>query len=206
MTLLLLIRHGENEYRRHSRLPGQLPGIHLNEEGRAQARKLAFALSEVPLKAIYSSPLERALETAEPIARLHNLSVQPVEALMDVHVGEWAGRSWKQLQRTRLWKKVLQAPSEVRFPKGESFGEVQERVVRALQRILEGHDEKDIVAVVFHADPIKLALAHFLGLPLDSFQRLNVDTASISAVWVGRELTRLLFINRTPEGVLRFHS
>lgn len=203
MTVLLLIRHGENDFRRRSRLPGRLAGIHLNEEGRAQARRLAYALSEVPLTAVYSSPLERALETAEPIARLHNLPVQTVEALTDVNVGDWAGRSWKQLRRTRLWAKILHAPAEVRFPHGESFGEVQQRVIEALQAILARHGEKEVVAVVFHADPIKLALAHFLGLPLNSFQRLNVDTASISAVWVGKELTRLLFVNRPPDGVLR---
>ncbi len=203
MTLLLLIRHGENDYRRRSLLPGQLPGIHLNEIGKAQARQLAWTLSEVPLKAIYSSPLERALETAEPIARLHNLTIEKVEALADVNVGDWAGRSWKRLRRTRLWPKIIHAPAEVRFPNGESFLEVQARVIGALEQFPTQHDEKDIIAVIFHADPIKLALAHFLGLPLNAFQRLNVDTASISAVWVGKEMTRVLFINRLPGEPLR---
>lgn len=203
MTLLLLIRHGENDYRRRSLLPGQLPGIHLNEAGKAQARRLAWTLSEVPLKAIYSSPLERALETAEPIARLHNLTVEKVEALADVNVGDWAGRSWKRLRHTRLWPKILYSPAEVRFPNGESFIEVQERVIGALDSLLARHEEKDVIAAVFHADPIKLALAHFLGLPLNAFQRLNVDTASISAVWVGKEMTRVLFINRLPGEPLR---
>jgi probable phosphoglycerate mutase len=204
MSLLLLIRHGENDYRRLSRLPGQLPGIHLNEVGRAQARQLAWTLSETPLKAIYSSPLERALETAEPIARLHNLNVQPLPALADVNVGDWAGRSWKQLQRTRLWKQILHQPSAVRFPNGESFAEVQQRVVQALTELIHQHGEKEVLAIVFHADPIKLALAHFLGLPLDAFQRLNVDTASISVVWATAEITRILFVNRLPGEQLRW--
>ncbi len=204
MSLLLLIRHGENDYRRRSLLPGQLPGIHLNEAGRAQARQLAWTLSEVPLKAVYSSPLERALETAEPIARLHNLPVQVVEGLSDIHVGDWAGRSWKQLRRTRLWAKLLQTPSQVRFPNGESFLELQQRILNALTDILGRHGEKDVIAAVFHADPIKIALAHFLGLPLDAFQRLTVDTASISAVWVTAEMPRVLFVNRLPGERLRW--
>ncbi len=182
MPLLLLIRHGENEFVKTGKMAGQLPGVHLNERGRKQAAELAEALKQVPLKAIYSSSLERAVETAEPIAEGRKLEIQLRPQFMDNDIGKWQGRTLKQLSRLKKWKIVQQAPSRFTFPEGESFLETQMRIVSTLDEIAASHKPKDIVAVVFHADPIKLAVAHYLGMPLDHFQRLGCDTALFSVV------------------------
>jgi broad specificity phosphatase PhoE len=116
MPLLLLIRHGENEFVKTGKMAGRLPGVHLNDRGRQQAAELAKALADVPLKAIYASPLERAVETAEPIAEGRKLEIQLRPDLMDNDIGAWQGRTLKQLRRLKKWKVVQQAPSRFTFP------------------------------------------------------------------------------------------
>lgn len=196
--LLLLIRHGENDYTKRGRLAGRLPGVHLNARGQEQARALAEALKNVSLAAVYSSPLERAVETAAPIASAHRLEVQIEAGLTETGVGKWQGRSWKVLRLTRAWKTVQASPSRFRFPEGETFYECQARVVTALEGIIRRHKAKDIVACVFHADPIKLAVAYYLGLPLDHFQRLGCDTGSVAMLFVGESGATLLKWNQRP--------
>ena len=198
MTLLLLIRHGENEYVKTGKLAGRLPGIHLNERGQKQAQALGEALKEVPIKAIYSSPLERAMETAEPIATSRKLTIQQEPDLMDTDIGRWQGKSLKVLRLTKVWKIVQSAPSRFRFPDGESFVDAQTRYVDALERIMQKHKPQDIVAIVFHADPIKLAISHFLGMPLDHFQRLGCDTGSLTALHVSEANATLIKLNQRP--------
>ena len=198
MTLLLLIRHGENEYVKTGKLAGRLPGIHLNERGQKQAQALGEALKEVPIKAIYSSPLERAMETAEPIATSRKLTIHQEPDLMDTDIGRWQGKSLKVLRLTKVWKIVQSAPSRFRFPDGESFVDAQTRYVDALERIMQKHKLQDIVAVVFHADPIKLAISHFLGMPLDHFQRLGCDTGSLTALHVSEANATLIKLNQRP--------
>lgn len=199
MPLLLLIRHGENEFVKTGKLPGHLPGIHLNERGQKQAQALGEALKDVPLKAIYSSPLERAMETAEPIAATHKLEILQEPGLRDANVGNWQGKSIRALRLTNAWKVVQQSPSRFHFPEGESFMELQTRIVNVLEGAVKKYNKpKDIVAVVFHADPIKLAVSHFLGLPMDHFQRLSCDTGSLTALYVGDMGANLLKLNQRP--------
>jgi probable phosphoglycerate mutase len=198
MPLLLLIRHGENEYVKTGKLAGHLPGVHLNERGRQQAVDLAKALADVPLKAIYSSPLERAVETAEPIVEGRNFKIQLRPQLRDNDIGKWQGRTLKQLSRTKKWKIVQQAPSRFTFPDGESFLGAQTRIASCLDEIVAGHKPKDIVAVVFHADPIKLAISHYLGMPLDYFQRLGCDTGSVTVLYLNEMGAHLIKLNQRP--------
>ena len=196
MTLLLLIRHGENDLM-HKRMAGRLPGVHLNENGRQQAEKLAQALQHAPIQEIYSSPMERALETAEPLARGHNLSVQIRPGLNEVHYGDWQGRTYKQLQRLKLWKTLAVTPSQVRLPAGESYIEVQNRVVAELEALAHEEEppperEKEdgaepwekVIAVVAHGDVVRLALANYLNMALDDYQRLHISLASLTIVRV----------------------
>ena len=197
MPTLLLIRHGENDYLVKNRLPGRIPGIHLNTRGHEQAAELARNLNLLSIHAIYSSPLERAVETAEPLAQSLRLGIQLRPDLADTDVGAWAGRSWKTLVRTKLWKVIQQTPSQFQFPEGESFVHAQERVVRTLDAIASAHSD-GLVAVFFHADPIKLALAHYLGMPLDTFQRLRVSTGSVTVLQVGKMGASLAGLNLTP--------
>jgi probable phosphoglycerate mutase len=199
MPILLLIRHGENDFVKTGKMAGRLPGIHLNERGQKQAQALAEALKDVPLKAIYSSPLERAMETAEPIAKAHNLDVIPIAGLLESDVGKWQGRSWKVIRRIKVWRIVLHAPSRFRFPEGESFPEMQTRIISALDEICARHKKpQDIVATIFHADPIKLAITHYIGLPLDHFQRLACDTGSVTLLQLGEMGASLIKFNQRP--------
>src|SRR5512134_2343480 len=133
MPLLLLIRHGENDYVKTGKMAGRIPGVHLNEKGLKQAQALGEALARVPIKAVYSSPLERAMETAQPIAESHKLTIVQEPDLMDTNIGKWQGRSLKMLRLTKVWKIVQAAPSRFRFPEGESFPEAQTRYVSALE-------------------------------------------------------------------------
>jgi probable phosphoglycerate mutase len=199
MTLLLLIRHGENDYVKTGKMAGRIPGVHLNQRGQDQARALSDALNGTPIKAVYSSPLERARETAQPISESHKLKIIEEPDLMDTDIGTWQGRSWKVLRLTKVWKIVEKAPSRFRFPEGESFPEAQTRIVSVLERIVQKHNKpRDIIAVVFHADPIKLAVAHFIGMPLDHFQRLGCDTGSLTALYVNESGANLIKLNQRP--------
>jgi probable phosphoglycerate mutase len=186
MTTLLLIRHGQNDYVGR-RLAGRRPDVHLNDHGRAQAQELAENLCHAPIKAIYSSPLERAIETAQPLAQALNLPIQIRPGMVEIDFGKWVGKTPKQMARTKLWKVVQNSPSQMRFPEGESFPEAQQRLAQELEAIALENQPDNLVAVFSHSDAIKLAVAHFLGLPLDNFQRLAVDTASISTVVVPQE-------------------
>jgi broad specificity phosphatase PhoE len=197
MPTLLLIRHGENDYLANNRLPGRLPGIHLNLKGREQAEELARTLNQLPVKAIYSSPMERAIETAEPSAESLGLGIQVQPDLVDTDVGDWAGRSWKKLGRSKLWKVIQETPSEFQFPNGESFRQIIERVTRALQQIISSHTD-EMVALFFHADPIKLAVTHYLGLPLDNFQRLSAHTGSVTILKINGDAIKLIGMNLIP--------
>jgi broad specificity phosphatase PhoE len=197
MPTLLLIRHGENEYLAKHKLPGRIPGIHLNERGRAQAAELARTLSQYPIKSIHSSPLERAIETAEPLAECLGLNIQLCPELTDTDVGKWAGRSWKILRRNKDWKLIQESASQYQFPGGETFVKVQERVVRALE-VIASTDEDEMIAVVFHADPIKLAVAYYLGLPLDNFQKLTAHPCSVTILKKDDSVFKLLALNLMP--------
>ena len=198
MPLLLLIRHGENDFTKKHKLAGYTPNVHLNERGQSQAQALADALKEVPVKAIYSSPLERAVETATPIAAARSLEIQNEAGLLETNVGKWQGRSLAALRLQKHWKVVQNAPSRAQFPEGETFYECQTRIVTALDSISRKYKPQDIVACVFHADPIKLAIAHYIGLPLDHFQRLSCDTGSLTALYVNESGANLIKLNQRP--------
>lgn len=204
MTILLLIRHGENDVMLR-RLAGRMPGVILNEKGRRQALELAEALTQVPLNAVYSSPLERAVETARPLAERHHLEVQDRPALMEADYGEWQGKTYKQLGRMNKWKGIAQKPSQIRFPGGESFIEVQQRAVSELDGLVREWQlpetaetkQEQVVAVVTHADIISLSLTHYLNMALDDFLRLSIAPASISIVqYDGTGLPKVIGINQ----------
>lgn len=195
MALLLLIRHALTQAT-GKHLSGRTPGIHLSEEGRSQAKQLAERLAALPLAGVYSSPLERCLETAEPIAGPRRMPVHPIPDLAEVDYGTWTGRSIAQLVRTKLWKKVQHSPSSVTFPEGEALIDAQRRTVASLEHIASRHP-RAAVAVVTHADVIRLALAHYAGLHVDLFQRLIVSPASVSAVALGDRIPRIVRMNDT---------
>lgn len=181
MAIIVLLRHGENEWVKKHRLAGWIPGVHLNEKGHEQAQAAAERLAPLPVKAVYSSPVTRCLETADYVARVHNLDVVEVEDVGEVRYGKWEGKKIKKLAKKRLWHVVQHFPSRMRFPQGEALREVQFRAIQALERLSERHQD-EIIVVVSHADLIKLVLAHYLGVHIDLFQRIAVSPASVSVL------------------------
>jgi probable phosphoglycerate mutase len=195
-TIVLLVRHGLTPTTGVV-LPGRAAGLHLADEGRRQAEAAARRVAQLRrVAAIYSSPLERARETAAAIGRARQLPVRVERDLVDLDVGAWTGLRLSRLRRKREWRAVQTHPSGFRFPDGESFLEMQARVTAALDRLVAQHRGATIVAVS-HADPIKAALAHALGVPLDLFQRIMIAPASVSAIAYGAETPRVLTVNST---------
>jgi probable phosphomutase (TIGR03848 family) len=197
MTTLVLVRHGHTDTA-GKRLTGWTPGVHLNARGRREAERLVERLDGVRIDAVVSSPLERCRETAAPLAKARRLSVRIRRAWIETGYGEWTGRSIAQLTRTRLWRTVMHAPSNARFPGGESLLEVQARAVDAALEVAREHP-RGTVAVVSHADVIRLLLAHVAGAHPDHLHRWSVETGSISAVSLDGGVPRLLAVNDTGD-------
>ena len=163
-------------------LPGRARGLHLSDDGRRQAEAVAKRIAAVPrIAAVYASPLERAWETAAPIARACGRPLRVERGLLECDFGDWTGQSLRRLARKPEWKAVQRHPSGFRFPGGESFVEMQARVAGTLGRLIARHKGHTLVAV-FHADPIKAAVAHALGIHLDLFQRIMIAPASVTAI------------------------
>lgn len=180
-TTILLVRHGQTPTT-GTTLPGRAPGLHLAETGVAQAARAAERIAELSkVDALYTSPLERAKETAAPIAAVTGLRAKVERGLLECDFGEWTGAELKALMKLPEWTTVQRAPSTFRFPGGESFAEMQHRIVGALDKVRAAHPGGTVVCVS-HADPIKAAVAHALGTHLDLFQRIVISTCSISAL------------------------
>ena len=179
-TIVLLVRHGATPTTGLV-MPGRAPGLHLSEPGQAQATVVAERLATIRLDAIYTSPLERAAETAAPTAAASGLLPIEEPGLLEADVGEWTGRSLASLAKLKEWRGVHGSPSTFRFPGGESLAELQARVVAVLDRVHAAHPG-GTVACFSHSDPIRLALVFALGAPLDAFGRVVVGTGSISAL------------------------
>lgn len=181
MTTLLLVRHATTAAT-GSRLGGWTPGVHLDDAGRDQARATGELLAGHEVSAIYSSPLERTQDTATIIAEMGGLEVRTREGLGETDYGEWTNRPLEELRAEPLWKVIQSTPSRVTFPGGESLRGTQHRMVEQLEELARDHDDGDLVVAVSHADPIKAAVAHFLGMSLDAFQRIVISPASISVI------------------------
>ncbi len=182
-TTVYLVRHAAHDLLGRI-LTGRMPGVHLGQEGRAQAGWLADRLSAEPISAVYTSPLERARETAEPIASLCGVAAQTDERLTDIEFGDWSGRSFEELGRDPRWAEWNASRSTARPPGGETMLDVQARAVGAIGCVVAAHPQTGAV-VVSHADVIKAVLAHYLGLALDGIGRFEISPASISTVAIG---------------------
>jgi probable phosphomutase (TIGR03848 family) len=195
-TLFLLVRHGLTPTTGKI-LPGRAPGLHLAETGQAQARAAAdriAALSRVD--DVYASPLERARETAAPIAKARDLKVRIDKGLLECDFGEWTGAELKKLMKLPEWNTVQRAPSTFRFPGGESFTDMQGRIVNAIDRLRAAH-HGGVVVCVSHADPIKAAVAHAMGTHIDLFQRIVISPCSVTAIAYSAGGPVVLTVNST---------
>lgn len=196
VTTVLLVRHGLTPTT-GKLLPGRAPGLHLSDDGRAQAQRAAERIAQLKsVDAVYSSPLERARETAAPIAAARQLRVQVDKGLLECDFGEWTGGQLKSLMKLPAWNTVQRAPSTFTFPGGESFTAMQHRVVGAIDRLRAAHDG-GVIVCVSHADPIKAAVAHALGTHIDLFQRIVISTCSVTAIAYGMGAPAVLTVNST---------
>lgn len=193
-TLVLFVRHGRTPTTDRV-VPGRAPGLHLSDDGLKQAMTVAEHVAVLPnVDAVYSSPLERAKETAAPIAKALGLRVRIDRGLLEADCGDWTGMALKDLRKLPEWRTVQRHPSGFRFPNGESLAEMQVRMTGAVARLHARHPGRTIV-LVSHADPIKAAVADALGTHLDHFQRVAVATCSITAVAYGSEGPVVLGVN-----------
>ena len=200
MTEIFLIRHAANDWVGRA-LAGWTPGVHLNAEGRRQAQWLAPALSASGIGAIYSSPLDRAMETAEPLADALGLKVEPREEFGEIRFGDWTGREIAAMESDPLWQRFNRFRSSTRIPGGETMLEVQQRMVSGLEGLRR--DDGKRVAVFSHGDPIRAALAHFAGIPLDLLDRLEVAPASVSRIGLADWGARVISVN---EGIWLYQN
>jgi probable phosphoglycerate mutase len=196
---VVLVRHGTTATTGKV-LPGRAPGLHLSARGIAQAEAVATRIAAVPRAptAVYASPLERAMQTAAPIARALRLRVRAAPGLLECDFGDWTGARLSALRRRREWRAVQMTPSTFRFPRGESFSELQARCWDAVVSLAARHPGETIVAVS-HADPIKAVVAAALGIPLDLFQRVVVSTCSVNVLVVGDGAPIVLCVNSLSE-------
>jgi Fructose-2,6-bisphosphatase len=197
---LLLIRHGQTTWNVEHRLPGHLAGVSLNDTGRAQAERLSKALLPVPISAVISSPLERALCTAEYLVLERSLEIGTDPDLMDTEVGPWAGRTIDDVNKNDpAWKEYLKNPMVA--PEGiETFPQVQQRALAAVERWLAQADRGAYPAIVSHDDVTKLLLAHYMGLDVRQAGTLRIENASVSLVELepGRP-AHILAVSWTPQ-------
>lgn len=199
-TTVLFVRHGKTPTT-GSVLPGRAPGLHLAEAGRTQAEAVAKRIAALPrVDAVYASPMERARETAAPIARARKLRVRTERGLIECDFGEWTGQDLKVLAKKSEWQTVQRYPSGFRFPGGESFSEMHTRITDAVARKVADHPGGTIVCVS-HADPIKAAVADATGTHLDLFQRIMISPCSVTAIAYGPNGPMVLTVNSTSGGI-----
>jgi probable phosphoglycerate mutase len=196
LTVILFVRHGQTPTT-GSVLPGRARGLHLSDEGRAQAEATAARIQAVAsVSAVYCSPLERTRETAAPIARAFRLRPRVERGLIECDFGDWTGAELKKLMKLPEWTTVQRYPSGFTFPGGESFSGMQARMNDTVARLRDRHPGETIVAVS-HADPIKAAVASALGTHLDLFQRIMIAPCSVTAVAYGPTGPAVLAVNST---------
>ena len=200
VSIIILVRHGHTPTTGKI-LPGRAKCLHLSELGKEQASKVATNLSMLDnVTAVYASRMERTLETAQPIASAFGLKVQRNRGLIEADFGKWTGRKLSDLRKLSDWETVQKNPSLFRFPDGESFIEIQSRMVETITRISDKH-RGEIVIAVSHADTIKAFLTAMLGTPLDLFQRLHISPCSVSPVILGNGSPFVLAVNASGANI-----
>jgi broad specificity phosphatase PhoE len=195
VTVFHLLRHGEPAV--FGRLNGRLPGVGLSEKGRAEAAMQAGRLAGEKIEAIYSSPLQRTRETAEIISERLGLPIRYREDVIEIDYGEWTGLTFDDIRRDERWQLWSRSRSIAAVPGGESWRQVQERVVGALFDLRQAHPDGS-VAIVSHGDVIRAALLFALGMPLDFYSRIEIAFASLSTIRLDGAGIRVSGLNEWP--------
>lgn len=197
VTTLVLVRHATTAAT-GKRLGGRTQAP-LDDNGRAQAAAVADRLADLPLKAVYASPLARTMETARAVAERHGLDVATCEGVIEVEYGRWTDRPLGPLTKTKLWPVIQARPSRVAFPDGETIRGAQARAVDAIEQLAAAH-RRHVIAVVSHADIIKALVAHFVGAPLDLFQRIHINPASATVLSLGPDGGQPMLVRMNDDG------
>lgn len=193
MTTFFLIRHASCGGLGQT-LWGRTPGVYLNDKGKVEAKRLADRFNGMTLEAIYSSPLERAMQTAETLARSMNLEIKKSSALNEIDFGEWTGKTFETLARDERWRLFNSHRSMAMVPGGESFLDVQNRIVSALASLSHEHGNARL-AIVSHADVIRAAVAYFAATPIDLIERFEISPCSVTVVALNEDSATLLTVN-----------
>jgi len=197
VSTLFLVRHGETDWNRSGQIMGEQP-VPMNENGEAQVKRLATFLQSRSIHALYSSPVARALQTAEILASALQVPVTADRGLTEINVGEWEGQYWKHLTDEFARQQFYTRPEEARPPGGETLSEVQTRAVAAVERA-RTREGADRLLFVSHADVVRTILAHYLRLDLKTVRQLRIDHASLTALEINGTLADLLFLNYTTD-------
>jgi len=206
MTTYLFVRHATHDLMKRGVVAGRKSGVHLNDFGKKQAEQVAERLASLPIEAIYSSPLERACETAAPLAAKLGLPLQIAAEFNEIDFGAWTGRSFQDLDDIPEWQQWNRFRSTALTPSGESMLAVQ---TRALAKISALRIRDGLLAVFTHGDVIRAVVAHFLGVHLDLFQRIQIDVASVSVIQLDTCSVVVRLVNGTgtwPEFLASFRD
>jgi broad specificity phosphatase PhoE len=194
VTTFVLLRHAAHDWLGRG-VPGRLPGVALNAEGRQQAEALVGRLASVPLAAIYCSPQQRTRETAAPLAAQRGLSLQVEPAFDEIDFGAWTGLSFAQLRaQGEAWTQWVECRGSAQAPGGERFADVPVRAMAGLSRLVHAHPDGNVL-VVSHGDVLKAIVACCLGMPLDNVQRFEIAPASVSELAMGEDGMQLKLLN-----------
>lgn len=197
LTTFFLVRHAVHDLAEGT-LAGRMPGVHLSTRGQQQAQRLADRLAALPIAAVYSSPQQRTLQTAAPLAARLHLDVQVSDSFDEIDFGEWAGRRFDDLAADPRWHNWNTFRSGARLPNDGLMLEVQWRAVAALQAICDQHPDQ-AVAVISHGDVIKAVVAHYMGVHLDLFHRIEISPASLSILAVHHWGAQVIRLNDTGD-------
>jgi probable phosphoglycerate mutase len=192
-TTVYLVRHGAYSLLGQV-LVGRALDVSLDRAGHLQAQALARYFLHVGVSSVQSSPRARTLQTARPIAERLGLELVISSAIDEVDCGEWGGRSFGELDNDPAWQRWNTLRSSTRPPGGESMSEVQQRIIAHLRRVRSQHPSERVLMVT-HADVIRAAVLYSLGLPLDSYNRIEISPAAVSTVLIGRVDNTLISLN-----------
>jgi broad specificity phosphatase PhoE len=195
MTIFHLLRHGDPSV--YGRINGRLPGVGLSPRGQAEIAAVAERLASEKIDAIYASPLQRTAETAQILAERIGLTIRHHEDFIELDFGEWTGLTADEIRKDPLWHMWSNCRSIAAIPGGETWRQVQDRVVRGLFELQQAHPDGNVV-IVSHGDVIRAALLFALGMPLDFCSRLEVGLASINTIRLDGSGIRVLALNERP--------
>lgn len=190
---LFLVRHAPHVLQGRVQV-GRTEGVALAKGSDRVAQRAAGRLRRERLDAVYCSPLQRARDTAAPIAAVHDLEPIADADLLELDFGDWTGRAFDAFDGDPDYRAWNAARAVHRVPRGETMLECQARMMRAVERARRDHPDGR-VALVSHGDPLKAVVLYLLGLPIDSWNRFDLDPASVSAAVVGDWGAKLLFLN-----------